>query len=145
MKFLTALFLIIAFSLFSFTSDLLSLLTGDYIGLTIRRDPDFSDLFLYHDIALHSKFYVVTKIGHAFFFFFFTLIMTYMYRMRTAILWAVFLAVSSEILQLFAMRSGRIVDMIYDLTGALAGIILIKIILAYSKHVQIVEGNRRNM
>jgi VanZ family protein len=65
--------------------------------------------------------------------------------MRTAILWAVFLAVSSEILQLYAMRSGRIVDMIYDLAGALAGIILIKIIFAYSKHVQIVEGNRRKM
>jgi VanZ family protein len=68
-----------------------------------------------------------------------------MYRMRTAILCSLFLAVSSEILQLYAMRSGRIVDMVNDLTGTIAGIFLVNHILAYSKYVQIVEGNRRKM
>lgn len=145
MKFITATFLIVAFSLFTFTSDLLSLLTGDYIGLRINAHPNFSDLFLYNDINLSSKFYVVTKIGHAFYFFIFTIIMTFMYRMRTAIWWGVVLAVSSEILQLYFMRSGRIVDMIYDMSGVLAGIIFLKVISGISKQVQVVEGNRRKM
>jgi VanZ family protein len=90
-------------------------------------------------------FYLVVKFGHAIFFFTFTIVMTFMYRMRTAILCSLFLAVSSEILQLYAMRSGRIVDMVYDLTGTIAGIFLVNHILAYSKYVQIVEGNRRKM
>lgn len=145
MKFITATFLIIAFSLFTFTSDLLSLLTGDYIGLSYRPNPDFSDLLLYNDINMDSKFYVVTKIGHALYFFIFTIIMTFMYRMRTAIWCGAALAVSSEILQLYFMRSGRIVDMMYDLSGVIAGIIFLSLILSSSKKPQIVEGNRRKM
>lgn len=145
MKFITATFLIIAFSLFTFTSDLLSLLTGDYIGLSYRPNPDFSDLLLYNDINLDSKFYVVTKIGHALYFFIFTIIMTFMYRMRTAIWCGAALAVSSEILQLYFMRSGRIVDMMYDLSGVIAGIIFLSLISSSSKKPQIVEGNRRKM
>jgi len=145
MKFITALFLIVAFSLFTFTSDLLSLLTGDYIGLTYRPNPDFTELFIYNDINLTSKFYVVTKIGHAFYFFIFTLILTFMYRMRTAIWCGVALAVSSEIVQLYFMRSGRIVDMMYDVSGIVAGIIFLKVISGTSKQSQIVEGNRRKM
>ncbi|WP_191559998.1 VanZ family protein [Metabacillus idriensis] len=145
MKFITALFLIVAFSLFTFTSDLLSLLTGDYIGLTFRANPDISDLLLYNDINLDSKFYVVTKIGHAFYFFIFTIIMTFMYRMRTAIWWGAALTVSSEILQLYFMRSGRIVDMMYDFSGVIAGIIFLSVISGPSKQKQFVEGNRRKM
>ncbi|MCM3597476.1 VanZ family protein [Metabacillus idriensis] len=145
MKFITASLFIVLFSLFSFTDDLPSLLAGNDVGLSIQKKPDFSDLLIYHDIALYSKFYLLVKFGHALFFFTFTIIMTFMYRMRTAIVCSLILAASSEILQLYTMRSGRIVDMIYDLSGALAGIILIKLISAYSKHVQIVEGNRQKM
>lgn len=145
MKFITAALFIVVFSLFSFTDDLPSLLAGKDVGLSIQKKPDFSDLLIYHDIALYSKFYLIVKFGHFFFFFIFTIIMRYMYRMRTAIVCSFILAVSSEILQLFTMRSGRSVDMIYDLTGALAGLILMKLISAYSKHVQIVEGNRQKM
>lgn len=145
MKFITAALFIVVFSLFSFTDDLPSLLAENDVGLSIQKKPDFSDLLIYHDIALYSKFYLIVKFGHIFFFFIFTIIMTYMYRMRTAIVCSLILAASSEILQLFTMRSGRIVDMIYDLTGALAGMILVKLISAYSKHVQIVEGNRQKM
>ncbi|MGD6794122.1 hypothetical protein [Metabacillus indicus] len=86
MKVIIASCLITAFSLFSFTSDLQSLLTGDYIGFIFRSDPDFSDLLMTADIEWQSTFYVFSKTGHALYFFFFTLIMAFLYRMRTALL-----------------------------------------------------------
>ncbi|MGX1191813.1 VanZ family protein [Metabacillus sp. SLBN-84] len=142
MKVIIACCLITAFSLFSFTSDLQSLLTWDYIGFIFRSDPDFSDLLMTADIDWQSTFYVVSKTGHALYFFFFTLIMTFLYRMRTALLWALFLAVSSEFLQLYTNRSGRIVDMLYDLSGTLAAILVLFIM---KKSAEIVEGNRRSV
>lgn len=73
-----------------------------------------------------TKYFILRKLGHAFSFFIFTIVIylnkpSYLISGITAFVYA-FL---TEILQLFFMRDGRLFDVAFDCTGIIAALFLI--------------------
>ena len=95
-----------------------SLLFSQQIGFNIRLFPDLSDLFIINDIRLDSKTYVFQKIGHAISFgILFLLLAKAINDNRKAIILCSLFAFSTEFLQLFFERSGRLSDVVIDIGG----------------------------
>ena len=95
-----------------------SLLFSQQIGFNIRLFPDLSDLFIMSDIHLDSKTYVFQKIGHALSFgILFLLLARSIGDNRKAIILCSLFAFSTEFLQLFFERSGRLSDVVIDIGG----------------------------
>jgi hypothetical protein len=81
--------------------------------------PDFMDLFNFHDFNIIHKHYFIVKLGH---FVGFAFMEYLIYRFCGSKGWAIVItvlfAISTEILQLFTFRDGRIYDMLIDSAGA---------------------------
>ena len=98
-----------------------SLLFAHDIDFNILLLPDLSDLFITSDIQLHSKIYMFQKTGHALSFGILYLLMNQAIKdHRVAIVLCSLFAFFTEFLQLFFERSGRLVDVIFDIAGIYA-------------------------
>ncbi|WP_203332265.1 VanZ family protein [Planococcus beigongshangi] len=111
---LWALWILLATSNYNFQA----LLFAQDIKFNILLFPDFSDLFIMSDIHLDSKTYVFQKIGHAISFGVLFLLLSWnIADSRKAIIICSLFALSTEILQLFFERSGRLSDVLIDISG----------------------------
>lgn len=95
-----------------------SLLLEQKIEFNFILFPDLSDFFITYDIYLDSKIYVFQKIGHAISFgiLFILLDKSLVHRKKALLLSGIF-AFSTEVLQLFFERDGRLSDVIIDMAG----------------------------
>ena len=88
------------------------------IGFNFRLFPDLSDLFILSVINLTSKIYLFQKVGHAISFgILFILLARAIADNRKAIILCSLFAFSTELLQLFFERSGRLADVLIDIAG----------------------------
>lgn len=88
------------------------------ISFHLRLLPDFSDLFILHDIHLDSKTYVLQKLGHLLSFsVLFLLSDRALSSKRRAFILCSLFALFTECLQLFFARSGRLSDVLIDIDG----------------------------
>jgi VanZ family protein len=107
-----------------FTRDLHAFLYNDEISFLFNPNPNLSDLFTdsFHD----TPFYYLAKSGHIFMF---TVLVLLLYshcrRLVITILVGIFLAIGSEVLQLFFNRTGRVLDMFIDGIGIMLGVVLL--------------------
>jgi hypothetical protein len=106
------------------TANFQALITDHFIRFFFTGHPHWEDLLKINDINLHDKFYVIQKIGHFSGFFLLALILTVLGRRRSGIYLSIGYAVSTEILQLYFYRDGRIVDMFIDTFGILLAYVL---------------------
>lgn len=84
-----------------------------------NSSPHFMDLFKFTDFNIIHKNYLIVKLGHFVGFAFLDfLIYLNCGNKRTAMMITVFFAISTEFLQLFTFRDGRIYDMLIDSAGA---------------------------
>ena len=91
------------------------------IGFNIRLFPDLSDLFIMSDIHLDSNIYVFQKTGHFLAFgVLFLLVNRAINNSQKALVLCVLFAFSTEFLQLFFERSGRLSDVLIDSAGIYA-------------------------
>lgn len=91
----------------------------------ITKDTNLLDLFLPLPEKLSSGF-ILKKIGHIFVFFIFTISIASVLHSRFLVFFLTLLyAMTTEILQLFFMRDGRIFDIAFDSIGILFGLLFL--------------------
>ncbi|WP_047150849.1 VanZ family protein [Aneurinibacillus tyrosinisolvens] len=82
--------------------------------------PDFYDLFKFSDINLIHSYWITVKLGHLIGFAFLEWLIYFSSKdHRKAIIFTVLFAITTEILQLFLARDGRLYDIIIDSTGGI--------------------------
>lgn len=116
---------IVALILFTCTENIQLLLKKQEIQFNFNPDPRFSDL-LHNDLAyLNDITYLLQKIGHfAFFFFLAVLVYWGFKKWFYVVVISATSALFTEIAQLFFSRSGRLLDVSYDLAGVLLFVLL---------------------
>ncbi|MCS0654773.1 VanZ family protein [Cytobacillus firmus] len=99
-------------------------------------NPSFADLF--HAMPESpSLAFLLRKLGHAFVFFILTAALFLLKRNLTFSGLAAFsLAVSTEILQLFFSRDGRVFDVAFDSIGIVLALILLAVMLMLKKRAE---------
>lgn len=109
------------------TSNAQAFLYQGFISYALILNPDLSDFFRLSDIGFTDTFYLLQKTGHLlsfgmlYFFVFNWLQKSY----KSGWICAVF-ALSSEIIQLFFQRNGRLFDVGVDLIGIFIACVLIQ-------------------
>ncbi|MBB3108535.1 VanZ family protein [Paenibacillus phyllosphaerae] len=101
------------------------------ISFKFDASPDWNQLFILPNtdvIRDHIRWYSFQKIGHFTGFAILTLILTNMGQWRLGVIPAVGYAIATEILQLYFMRDGRIVDMFIDSSGILLAYLFVVLI-----------------
>ncbi|WP_371928703.1 VanZ family protein [Rossellomorea sp. KS-H15a] len=80
--------------------------------------PDFSKFFDFTGYPFHSSLYVLQKIGHGIFFFIFSFLLNKTTKKVYKVLFmAIVYALVTEIAQVFFMRTGCLLDVLYDSIG----------------------------
>jgi hypothetical protein len=107
-----------------FTKDLQAFLYNHEINFLFNSRPNLTELFAKSYSG--NPFYYLAKGGHIFMF---SVIVLLLYsncrRLGVTIMFSIFLAIGSEVLQLFFNRTGRVLDMMIDGTGIILGVILL--------------------
>ncbi|WP_433745049.1 VanZ family protein [Falsibacillus pallidus] len=126
MKVLRIVFLVILIFIFTCTQSFTDLMYKGIIGFRFNSDPNFMEMLQFRLTDLMNEHYIIQKIGH---FSSFGILAGFIYswlkKYRLALLVAISYAVSTEILQLFFFRDGRIVDMFIDTAGVVTALLLI--------------------
>jgi hypothetical protein len=90
--------------------------------------PNFKQLLIFSDFNIVHRHYAIVKVGH---FVGFAILEIMLYKWckqkSVTVLLTVLAAVSTEVLQLFCGRDGRIYDMMIDLAGVTLSYFFIKI------------------
>nr|WP_243835821.1 VanZ family protein [Sporosarcina pasteurii] len=88
------------------------------VSFKLNASPIFSDLLITSDIHLNSKFYLTQKLGHisAFGFLYFLLYL-WIRKPNKAFVICTLFALSTEIIQLYFGRNGRLYDVGIDMIG----------------------------
>lgn len=127
MKWLLPIFWMTLLSVLCFNDDLGAMLFHQEVHFHFVPYPKFSDLMMISDVQLTSPFWLIVKTGHLLGFALLEIIFLSVTRKRgLSILLTLSLAVSSEVLQLFFARDGRILDMFIDFMGIMLSYILSK-------------------
>lgn len=125
------------------TADAQAFLYEQAISFHLDLSPNLKDLLITHDIHLHKEFYIIQKVGHisAFGLLYFLLLAT-IKRLGHAFILCSLFAFSTEILQLFFHRNGRLFDVGVDLIGILIAFFICKSLIknSNSKEVYGVSG-----
>ena len=117
-KWLLPIFWMALLSVLCFNDDLGALLFHQEVHYHFVPHPKFSELWMIADVQLNSSFWLIVKTGHLLGFALLEKIFLSVTRKRgLSILLTLSLAVSSEVLQLFFARDGRILDMFIDFMG----------------------------
>ncbi|MDS9472627.1 VanZ family protein [Sporosarcina pasteurii] len=111
---LCAAFILVA----ALTSDAHAFLYYQKVSFKLNASPIFSDLLITSDIHLNSKFYLTQKLGHisAFGFLYFLLYL-WIRKPNKAFVICTLFALSTEIIQLYFGRNGRLYDVGIDMIG----------------------------
>ncbi len=111
---------------FTCTSSLHQLLEHQTIHFQLQLDPDFKDLLTVRDAKITEPSWLLIKSGH---FMAFALLNILLFHLtgdlKRSLRDSLFIAVLSEILQLYFSRDGRIVDAAIDSLGILFAAIVI--------------------
>lgn len=114
-------------SLDIFTDNLESLLTLKSVNFIWISSPNLLSFFNFHDLTRIHPFWFLVKPGHFVGFAIMNLLLYNLTRnYKIAITATVMFAISSEILQLFFGRDGRLYDVIIDSLGAVSDYYLLK-------------------
>lgn len=101
------------------TENVSVLLSQQVIRFRFNGSPSVKEFF-YNDFDLQDSTYVNQKLGHILSFFILSLIVYWIWRsVLVNLLVSLAVALSTEVSQLFFSRSGRLLDVGYDMSGAL--------------------------
>lgn len=105
----------------------LSLLLTDYeISFQFNPSPDARSFFHNDLINVSDPTYIIQKSGHFLFFFFLAYLVYWAWKsLGLVIMVSLAAALSTEVAQLYFSRSGRLLDVGYDLAGTLLFFVLI--------------------
>ncbi|MCC3648525.1 VanZ family protein [Cytobacillus oceanisediminis] len=110
------------------SASLETFLESGIINFNWTGNPSYSDFFNPMPVS-PSLVFLLRKLGHAFVFFILTVVL---FSMKGNLLYsglsAFFFAVSTEILQLFFARDGRLFDVAFDSLGIVLALILLAVI-----------------
>ncbi len=102
-----------------------NLLLYQNIEFTWISHPQLKDLFLFEPESFQDPTYVFQKAGHVFCFFLLAFSLSLLIkRVSFILLISVSYGVLTEIAQLYFSRSGRLFDVLYDLSGSLAFVMI---------------------
>lgn len=100
------------------TSDAKAFLYDQDLHYELTLQPDFYELLKISDIGLTDEFYLIQKAGHILSFgILYMLVLNWLRSHYKALLLCTLFAFSSEIIQLFFQRNGRLFDVGVDLVG----------------------------
>lgn len=117
--FLVLMFLFYLF-LFTCTENLHLILTDYRFNFRFNPSPNAWTFFNNDLIYLSESTYISQKLGHSFYFFLLAALVFHAWKsIRLVILITLAAALSSEVAQLYFSRSGRLLDVGYDLAGML--------------------------
>ncbi|WP_245894444.1 VanZ family protein [Planomicrobium soli] len=106
------------------TVDAYAFLVYRVIEFEFDPQPSFSELIIFSDIDFLDSFYFIQKTGHFISFgLLYVFVLNWLNNWKQALIICAVFAVSSEVLQLYFQRNGRLFDAFIDLCG---------IFLAYS-------------
>ncbi|WP_422659319.1 VanZ family protein [Paenibacillus sp. EC2-1] len=97
------------------------------VDFKFNPTPDWSELMKF-DFQWSSKEWILRKIGHLAGFFILALISSAFGKYKSAFYFSVIYAATTEILQLFFFRGGRIYDVINDSFGVLLAYLMCLIV-----------------
>lgn len=107
------------------TSDAKAFLYDQMLSYTLNLTPDFSELLIISSVELTDGFYLLQKAGHMLSFgILYLLILNWLNNRKSAFFVCVLFALSSEVIQLFFQRNGRLFDVGVDLIGIYLAYIL---------------------
>lgn len=110
---------------FTCTENFKSVITDQEIHFKINHHPIFSHFFNNDLRHFQDPTYLLQKVGHFIWFFFLAMLMLWaLKRLDYVIGISVGLAFLTEVAQLFFSRSGRLLDVFYDVTGLMVFIVL---------------------
>lgn len=118
MKGLLVTFALLFLCLFTFTESLQLLITQHTVSFHYQPNPTFSQFFHNDIMYLQDRSYFVQKLGHFSYFFSLAMLIYWAWE-KHSIVFLVTLssAIATEIGQLFFSRSGRLLDIGYDMAG----------------------------
>lgn len=118
LKFFSAFLWAIGILLVMNTSNAEAFLYDQVLRYELNLNPDFFELFRYSDVTLTDAFYLIQKSGHIFSFgILYVLVFNWLNTHFKALWICIVFAISSEIIQLFFQRNGRLFDVGVDLIG----------------------------
>ena len=119
------------------TSNAEAFLYNQILHYELDLSQNFIDLFRLNDVALTDNFYLIQKLGHLLSFgILYMLLYNWLHTHSKALWYCIAFAISSEIIQLFFERNGRIFDMGVDFIGILLAYIITVIVTARKTKVQ---------
>ncbi|WP_269748935.1 VanZ family protein [Metabacillus litoralis] len=111
--------------MFICTESLFLFITEQELHFQFTRHPNLADFFLNDLRSLYDITYVIQKLGHFICFFFLAMLLYWaLQRWLLVVLISVGFAFLTEVAQLFFSRSGRLLDVGYDVAGLILFILL---------------------
>lgn len=100
------------------TSDAEAFVYDQTLNYVLDFTPDFSELLITSDVGLTDAFYLLQKAGHVLLFgILYLLVFNWLDNRKNAFFICSLFALSSEVIQLFFQRDGRLLDVGFDLMG----------------------------
>lgn len=100
------------------TRDARAFVYDQTLNYVLDFSPDFSELLMTSDIGLTDGFYLLQKTGHMLSFgILYLLVFNWLNNKKSAFFVCALFALSSEVIQLFFQRNGRLFDVGVDLIG----------------------------
>jgi VanZ family protein len=116
---------IVSLFLFTCTESLSLLISQQVVSFQFNSSPNLSDLLINDLSSIQDITYVIQKIGHVISFFFLAVFVYWAWRkFHLIVVFTFVVAFSTEVAQLFFSRSGRLLDVLYDVVGALLFVFL---------------------
>jgi VanZ family protein len=110
---------------FTCTESLFSLFTEQEVRFQFNRQPNLSDFFINDLVSFNDITYLIQKLGHFICFFFLAVLLYWAWqRWLLVVLISFGLAFLTEVAQLFFSRSGRLLDVLFDVAGLMLFFVL---------------------
>ncbi|WP_226670504.1 VanZ family protein [Metabacillus litoralis] len=107
------------------TESLSLLLSKRIVTFHFNGDPSVLEFFQ-NDFTLQDSTYISQKIGHIIIFFFLGVLVYWVWRsVFLSLIISLAVALSTEVAQLFFSRSGRLLDVGYDMSGVFLFLVLV--------------------
>lgn len=112
--------------IFTCTESLFLLITEQKLHFHFNRHPNLADFFMNDLGSLNDITYVIQKLGHFIFFFFLAMLLYWALRRWILVILISFgLAFLTEVAQLYFSRSGRLLDVLYDMAGLMVFVVFV--------------------
>ncbi|WP_281863340.1 VanZ family protein [Planomicrobium okeanokoites] len=119
------------------TSNAEAFLYNQILHYELDLSPNYMDLFRLNDVALTDNFYLIQKLGHLFSFgILYILFYNWLHIHSKAFWYCIAVAISSEIIQLFFGRNGRLFDIGVDFIGIFLAYRIIVVVTACKAKIQ---------